>query len=118
LDAFGNDPIACCKSLGHDQLGSHRLVDLDTADLDLVGTVDNQDERPRLIELNGALWNQQGRARSALLDHYGHKLSVDQKAIRVGKLGPHLHGIGARIDGHVDEVDLASLRITAAVGKL
>ena len=60
--------------------------------------------------------SQRGLRLADLGDH-GDELAVHENAVGIGEHRANLHGVGSLVDRHIDEIDLAGMRVSAAVGK-
>ena len=72
---------------------------------------------PGLIGLQRLLRDHERLLGLGGLDHGRDQLAVDEQTVRVRHPGPHLDRVGALVDLHVDEVELANLLVGGAVGE-
>ena len=92
-------------------------ADFDAAHFDLAGAVDHQHEGTALVDLDRLLRDQQRSLRLADLGDHGDELAVDEHAVGIGEHRAHLHRVRPLVDRHIDEIDLAGMRVAAVVGK-
>ena len=115
LDALDDHPLARLQAVPDHRLRALRGAERDPPRLHLVVLADHQHVGAGLIDLERRLRHRQHRLGRARLDPDADELAVDQQALGIGQLGAHRHRVGALVDLHVEEVDLARLVVQRAV---
>ena len=101
-----------------DDVGALDGARLDAPRLDPVFAIQDQDRGPLLVDLQGALGDDQGILGLLLRQHDTQVLAIDQQTAWIGEHRPHQQGVGARVRGHVHVIQSSELVIARAIRQL